>query len=64
KVYGKFLKDGAEDVFLRSEIEGVMKLELLPDWAKEKAAGFRSQDENSMEVEDETKISSEQNPTG
>ena len=63
KVYGKFLKDGAEDVFLRSEIEGVMKLELLPDWAKEKAAAFRSQEEN-MEGEYETKISSEQNPSG
>lgn len=65
KVFGQFLKDGAEDIFLRSEIEGVMKLELLPDWAKEKMAEIKSQDENNTEVENETKtISSEQNPTG
>ena len=65
KVFGKFLKDGAEDVFLRSEIEGVMKLELLPDWAKEKLAEIQSQEENNTEVEHETKtISSEQNPNG
>ncbi len=60
KVYGKFLKDGAEDVFLRSEIEGVMKLELLPDWAKERYAELSGQ-----EVENESQaVSNEQNPTG
>ena len=64
-VFGMFLKNRKKESILRSEIIGVMKLELLPDWAKEKMAEIQSQDENNTEVENETKtISSEQNPTG
>lgn len=38
KVYGRFVKDGERAWFMRDEIQGVVKLELLPDWAKEKQA--------------------------
>ena len=36
KVFGQHLDNGEEGCYLRSEILGVVKLELLPDWAKEK----------------------------
>ena len=36
KVFGQHLDNGEEGCYLRTEILGVVKLELLPDWAKEK----------------------------
>lgn len=36
KVFGRHLDNGDEGCYLRSEILGVVKLELLPDWAKKK----------------------------
>ena len=36
KVFGQHLDNGEEGCYLRNEILGVVKLELLPDWAKEK----------------------------
>ena len=65
KVFGKFLQDGSEDVFLRSEIEGVMKLELIPDWAKEKLDEICRKESMKMEEEyGKQEVSSEQTPNG
>lgn len=36
KVFGEFLKDGADTHFYREDIIGVLKDEHLPEWAKEK----------------------------
>lgn len=52
KVFGRFVKDGEKACFYRSEIQGVVKLELLPDWAKAKQAEWSShlpQEETGME---------------
>lgn len=38
KVYGRFIKDGERAWFMRDEIQGVVKLDLLPEWAKAKQA--------------------------
>ena len=38
KVYGRFVKDGERAWFMRDEIQGVVKLDLLPEWAKAKQA--------------------------
>ena len=50
KIYGKFLNDDSENVcFLRSEIIGVVKLEILPDWAKEKYAELTGKMKNETQ---------------
>lgn len=50
KIYGVLLKDREECVFLRGEVIGAVKLELIPDWANEKVAEIRSkQEEIKME---------------
>lgn len=50
KVFGTLLKDDEYCTFLRGDIIGVVKLELIPDWANEKVAEIRSkQDEIKME---------------
>lgn len=52
KVYGRFIKDGEKAWFLRDEIQGVVKLDLLPEWAKTKQAEWSAhlpQEEMSME---------------
>lgn len=51
KVFGQFLKDGERECFDRSEIQGVVKLELLPAWAQEKLARL-SGGENQMKMEE------------
>lgn len=38
KVFGHYLKDGEQSCLRRAEIIGVIKIELLPDWAQEKYA--------------------------
>ena len=43
KVYGRFIKAGDKAWFLRDEIQGVVKLDLLPDWAKAKQAEWSAQ---------------------
>jgi len=41
KVYGKFLKDGENTHFDRSDFIGVIKDECIPEWAAEKLAELR-----------------------
>ena len=36
KIFGEFLKSGAKKVFLKSDIIGVLKLDLLPEWAQQR----------------------------
>ena len=36
KVFGRFLKDGEETHFQRNDFIGILKMEYLPEWAKEK----------------------------
>ncbi len=48
KVFGHFLKDGEKTYFRRGEILGVVKLELLPDWAKAKLAEINHGEEESQ----------------
>ena len=43
-VYGRFLKDGKENVYYHQDFLGVLKDEHLPDWTSEKLAEFQSQD--------------------
>lgn len=38
KIYGIMLNDGEECMFLRSEVIGIIKDELIPEWAKDKVA--------------------------
>ena len=45
------MKDGERECFDRSEIQGVVKLELLPAWAQEKLARI-SGGENQMKMEE------------
>ena len=49
KIYGVLLKDGEECVFLRGEVIGAVKLELIPDWANEKIAELTSGQTRKME---------------
>lgn len=49
-VYGQFLKDGTENVYNRQDFIGVLKEEHLPDWAREKLAEIREQQEHPMEI--------------
>ena len=48
-IYGVLLKDGEECVFLRGEVIGAVKLELIPDWANEKIAELTSGQTRKME---------------
>ena len=54
KVYGRYLKDGGKDCFRRSEILGVVKLNLLPEWAQEKFAEFSVEEAVGQEQTEET----------
>ncbi|MBE7100202.1 MAG: DUF3849 domain-containing protein [Clostridiales bacterium] len=54
KVYGRYLKDGGKDCFRRSEILGVVKLNLLPEWAQEKFAEFSVEETSEQEQTEET----------
>ncbi len=38
KVFGQFLLDGEKDYYIRADIIGAIKLDLMPDWAQEKYA--------------------------
>lgn len=49
KVYGQYLTDGAKGVFYRGDFLGVMKLDLIPDWAQEKVANLRGENEQKEE---------------
>ena len=49
KIYGVLLKDGEKCVFLRGEVIGAVKLELIPDWANEKVAELTSGQARKME---------------
>ena len=46
KVFGKFLIDGEETHFQRSDFMGILKDEYLPDWAKDNLAEIQSSSEN------------------
>lgn len=46
KVFGKFLIDGEETHFQRSDFIGILKDEYLPDWAKDNLAEIQSSCEN------------------
>ena len=45
KVYGRFLKDGEKTHFRRGDIIGVLKEELIPQWAAEKVAQIYQQEQ-------------------
>lgn len=49
KVYGHHLHNGKECYYRRSEILGVMKLDLVPDWAKEKAVALLHKTDDAEE---------------
>lgn len=51
KIYGVLLSGGEECVFLRGDIIGVVKLELIPDWANKKVAELTSEQEE-IKMED------------
>ena len=53
KVYGRYLKDGGRDCFRRGEILGVVKLNLLPEWAQEKFAEFSVEEAKEAQTEKE-----------
>ena len=53
KVYGRYLKDGGRDCFRRGEILGVVKLNLLPEWAQEKFAQFSVEEAKGEQTEQE-----------
>lgn len=44
KVYGRFLKDGEKTHFRRADVIGVLKEELIPQWAAEKVAQIYQQE--------------------
>ena len=48
KVFGQYLKDGERSWLRRSEFIGVMKLELLPDWAQEKYAALSAEKQEAQ----------------
>ena len=52
KVYGRHLKDGTRDCFRRGEILGVVKLNLLPEWAQEKFAEYSVEEAELEEAEE------------
>ena len=49
KVFGKFLKDGENTNFNRSDFLGVIKDECIPEWAAEKLAELEPPDEDESE---------------
>ena len=49
KVFGKFLKDGENTSFNRSNFLGVIKDECIPEWAAEKLAELEPPDEDESE---------------
>ena len=49
KVFGKFLKDGENTSFNRSDFLGVIKDECIPEWAAEKLAELEPPDEDESE---------------
>ena len=51
KVFGTLLKDDEYCTFLRGDIIGVVKLELIPDWANKKVAELASEQEK-IKMED------------
>ena len=51
KVFGTLLKDDEYCTFLRGDIIGVIKLELIPDWANKKVAELTSEQEE-IKMED------------
>ena len=52
KIFGQHLDNGEEGCYLRSEILGGVKLELLTDWAKEKLSEWTSAKEQAEASED------------
>lgn len=50
KVFGQHLDNGEEGCYLRNEILGVVKLELLPDWAKEKLSELTNAANHAQET--------------
>lgn len=48
KVYGKFLKDGEETHFFRSDILGVLKDEFIPEWVNEKLAEMQESEQTEF----------------
>ncbi len=49
EVDGKHLIDGEKSWFYREQFLGVMKLDLIPDWAQEKVAHLRGENEQKEE---------------
>ncbi len=47
KVFGEFLKDGAKEWYVRGDIIGAIKLDLLPEWAQERYAEITGDDGES-----------------
>lgn len=60
KVYGHHLHNSKECFYRRSEILGVMKLDLVPDWAKEKAVALLHKAEEKEENEEKTEAEDEE----
>lgn len=59
KVYGHHLHNGKECYYRRADILGVMKLDLVPDWAKEKAVALLHKAEKSEEPQEEKEAKTE-----
>ena len=60
KVYGQCLHSGRECYYRRSEILGVMKLELVPEWAREKVMEITFKaEEKEQKVEEQAEDESE-----
>ena len=60
KVYGQCLHSGRECYYRRSEILGVMKLELVPEWAREKVMEITFKaEEKELKAEEQAKDESE-----
>lgn len=49
-VFGEFLKNGIKKDFLRAEIIGVLKLDLLPEWAQQRYLHIIAQDGQNEEI--------------
>ncbi len=64
KVFGQFLFDGDKTRFCRGDFIGVLKLDLLPDWAKEKYAALSSKDKQVQkeEIAQDTEQDSDKTP--
>lgn len=64
KVFGQFLFDGEKARFCRGDFIGVLKLDLLPDWAQEKYAALSSKDKpvQKEEIAQDTEEDSSETP--